>query len=68
MEYDFRLVYNRITNLYAYRRTYNELWDCGEYIATAANFKWASTRSSLISNDCFFAMFADNEHIALMVT
>jgi hypothetical protein len=35
-------VYNSITNLYTYRRTYNELWDCGEYIATAANYKWAT--------------------------
>jgi hypothetical protein len=56
------------TNLYTYRRTYNELWDCGEYVRLLQNYKWAPTRCSLMEMIiAFFAMFADNEHIALMV-
>jgi hypothetical protein len=37
---DFRLGCTTIALLtYTYRRTYNELWDCGEYIATAAKLQ-----------------------------
>jgi hypothetical protein len=51
MEYYFRLGYFSIALLiYAYRRTYNELWDCGEYIATAAKLQ-VGHLELLISND-----------------
>jgi hypothetical protein len=26
---------------YTYRRTYNELWDCGEYVRLLQNCRWA---------------------------
>jgi hypothetical protein len=69
MEYYFRLGYFSIALLiYAYRRTYNELWDCGEYIATAAKLQVGHLEPLFQMIGAFFAMFAiDNQHIALMV-